>query len=172
MRRNSLLIVLLLLTSGCATRVWTETTDTVRATGGTVETTQDVALSDEFFELRTDPEVDGYSFSDTISTDEQGVMQVDTLSPALQALTYGHDVTLELFSYTEDKVVWSRVVTDANARNTVREVAVQAKLGAEVRLRTAQADLLDRAIEKIIEPEVRDNLESIRLKVTIRPDWE
>ncbi|MBZ0134924.1 MAG: hypothetical protein K8I27_00960 [Planctomycetes bacterium] len=171
MRKTSLLI-LLLVASGCATRVWTETTDTVRTTGGMVETTEDVALDGEFFELRTEVEVDGYGISDTISTNEHGVMQVDTLSAGLQVLAYGHDVTLELLSYTEDKVVWSRVITDANARETVREVAVQAKLGAEVRMRTAQADLLDRAIEKITEPEVRDNLESIRLKVTIRPDWE
>ena len=170
--KNSFLLMLLLILPGCATRVWTETTETFRATGPTTEQVEDRILTEEFFELRTATEVDGYNFSDTLHSTDTGDLNINLLPPALQALTYDHEVTLELYSYTDDLVVWSRVVTQENALDIVREWSVQANLGAEVRLRNKQADLLDRAIERIVEPEVRDNLESIRLKVTIRPDWE
>ena len=170
--KNSLLLMLLLTLPGCATRVWTETTETFRPTGPTTEQVENRVLAEEYFELRTGAEVDGYAFSDTLHSTDSGDLNINLLPPALQALTYGHDVTLELYSFTEDQVVWSRAVTQENARDIVREWSVQANLGAEVRLRNKQADLLDRAIERIVEPEVRNNLESIRLKVTIRPDWE
>ena len=173
MKTNRLLILLLaLLLSGCATRVWTEQTEVVRPVGPTTESTKNQTLADEFFELRTAAEVDGYALAETMYTDDAGELDINLLLPALQALTYAHDVTLELFSYTDDKIVWSRVITDQRAREIVREWGVQAELGSEVRIRKKQADLLDRAIEKVLEPEVRNNLESIRLKVTIRPDWE
>lgn len=172
MRINSLLILLLITLPGCASRVWTEETDVTRPTGPVTERTENVVLAEEFFGLRTAAEVDGYLLDETVNTDDEGNLTIDLLPPALQALTYGHNVTVELYSFREEKVAWSRTISDEEARRIVREWSVQAELGAEVRLRKKQADLLDRAIETILEPEVRDNLESIRLKVTIRPDWE
>lgn len=170
--KNSLLILCMLLLSGCATRVWTEQTDITRPVGQTTERVENRTLGDEFFELRTAAEVDGYAFSENVNTDADGNLTINLLPMALQALTYGHNVTVELLSFREEKVVWTRVISDEDARRIVREWSVQAELGSEIRLRKKQADLLDRAIEKIVEPEVRDDLESIRLKVTIRPDWD
>lgn len=170
--KTSSLLLLLVLVSGCATRTWTEQTDIVRPAGETTERTENRLLAEEYFELRTATETDGYVFEDTVYTDADGNLNINLLPAALQALTYAHDVTLELYSFREDKIVWSRTVTLDDARGIVREWSVQAGLGAEVRLRNRQADLLDRAIERVTEPMLRDNLETIRLKVTIRPDWE
>jgi hypothetical protein len=171
MMKNSLLLLLLLLT-GCATRTWTETTETVRPAGTPTERTEDRVLADEYFELRTGAEGDGYEYVETLSTDDEGRMRLSLLPPALQAISYNQDVELTLFSFSEDAIVWTRTVTLAQAREAVREWSVQAKLGQQIRLRRKQADLLDRAIEATTEPELRDQLESIRLRIVLRPDWE
>lgn len=170
MMKTSLLLCLLLC--GCATRSWTEATDEYRATGPSNEVVEERAVAGEFYELRTDLETDGFHIAETVNTDDAGRVQIDLLPPALQCLHYGHDVKLELYSFEEEKVVYTRTLTAEESRGVIREYSVQAKLGAEVRLRKRAADLLDKLIESTDDRELREQLDVIRNKVKLRLEWE
>lgn len=170
MKKTSLLLCLLLC--GCATRSWTEATEKYRVTGLSNEVVEERAVAGEFFELRTDLEADGFHIAENVNTDDNGRVQIDLLPPALQCLHYGHDVKLELYSFEEEKVVYTRALTAEESRGAIRECSVQAKLGAEIRLRRRSADQLDKLIEANGDPELRDQLEAIRNKVKLRLEWE
>ncbi|MCB9934222.1 MAG: hypothetical protein H6840_00890 [Planctomycetes bacterium] len=171
MKRTSSLLLCLLL-CGCASRSWTEATDDVRPTGAPREVIEDRPLAGEFFELRTDLEADGFHIAENVNTDDAGRVQIDLLPPALQCLHYGHDVKLELYSFEEEKVVYTRTLTAEESRGVIRECSVQAKLGAELRLRRRSADQLDKLIEANGDLELREQLEAIRNKVKLRLEWE
>lgn len=170
MMKISLLLCLLLC--GCATRSWTEATDQYRTTGLSNEVVEDRAVAGEFYELRTPMETDGFHIVESVNTDDTGRMQIDLLPPALQCLHYGHDVNLELYSFEEEKVVYTRTLTTEESRGVIREQSVQAKLGAEIRLRKRAADLLDKLIQSTSDRELREQLDAIRNKVKLRLEWE
>lgn len=170
MKKTSLLLCLLLC--GCATRSWTEATEKYRVTGLSNEVVEERAVAGEFFELRTDLEADGFQIAENVNTDDNGRVEIDLLPPALQCLHYGHDVKLELYSFGEEKVVYSRLLTADESRNVIREWSVQARLGAEVRLRLKWADLLDKLIQSTSDRELREQLDAIRNKVKLRLEWE
>ncbi|MCB9893814.1 MAG: hypothetical protein H6839_05175 [Planctomycetes bacterium] len=169
-RTSSLLLILLL--AGCTTRTWTETTDTTRPVGPTTESVKTLPVADEFVQLRTDTEKDSFTIREDFTTDAGGKLEIELLSPALQCLMYGHDLTMQLWSYTQEKVIYSRDMTAAEAADVVKEWSVQAKLGTEVALRRRVAKLLDDLIEQTGDKTMRDQLDAIRANVRIRLEWE
>lgn len=170
MKTTSLLLLLML--SGCASRTWIEETETTRTTGPTREVVEHRPKAGEFFEVRTDLEVDGFTHQDTYTADETGRIDIELLTPALQCLHYNHDVKLELLSLAEERVVYSRMLDAAAAREAIREYSIQAKLGATVLLRESGANLLDKLIESVTDEAIREQLDQIRVKVKLRPSWE
>ena len=162
----------MLILGGCASRTWTESTETTRPVGATTEAIETRPLADEFMRLATNVEEDGFTVNEDVSTNSDGKVEIELLTPALQCLKYEHDISIELWSYNTEEVVYSHVVKTDEARNIVREWSVQARLGGEVRLRRNAADLLDRLIDATPEKELRDQLEEIRSKVSIRLQWE
>jgi hypothetical protein len=170
MKKISLLLLILL--TGCASRTWTETTDTTRPTGPTREVVEHRPQTGDYFELRTEVEVDGFTHRDTYSPDENGRIEIELLTPALQCLHYDHTVHIELWSLEEGKIVYTRNLDTAAAREVIREYSVQAKLGATIRMREAAANVLDKLIDTTPEQEVRDQLDQIRVKIQLRPSWE
>lgn len=168
-RTSSLLLILLL--AGCTTRTWTETTDTTRPVGPTTESVKTLPVADEFVQLRTDTEKDSFTIREDFTTDAGGKLEIELLSPALQCLMYGHDLTMQLWSYTQEKVIYSRDMTAAEAADVVKEWSVQAKLGTEVALRRRVAKLLDDLIEQTGDKTMRDQLDAIRANVRIRLEW-
>ncbi|MCA8915913.1 MAG: hypothetical protein KDB90_10920 [Planctomycetes bacterium] len=169
-RTSSLLLILLL--AGCTTRTWTETTETTRPVGPTTESVKTMPVADEFVQLRTDTEKDSFTVREDFTTNADGKLEIELLTPALQCLMYGHDITMQLWSYTQEKVIYSRNLNEADAVDVVREWSVQARLGTEVPLRGRVAKILDELIEKTEDKAVRDQLDAIRTKVRIRLEWE
>lgn len=165
-------LLILLLLSGCATRTWTEATDVTRATGPTREVVEQRPQTGKYFELRTETEVDGFTHRESLSPDEGGRVNIELLAPALQCLHYNHLVKLELWSLDEGKVVYTRNLDADAAREVIREYSVQAKLGAEISLRRAAADVLDKVIDATPAQDFREQLDAIRVKVKLRPSWE
>ncbi|MEZ5991052.1 MAG: hypothetical protein R3E76_01685 [Planctomycetota bacterium] len=172
MKTSSILFLALWLLTGCASRTWIETTETTRATGPTTESVENRRLSNEYFELRTDLEPDGFTINETLTADDEGRIVIDLLAPALQCLHYGHDVQLELWSYDDTSPVYTRALTAEQSRDVIREISVQTKLGEEILLRRKSASMLDRVIDAAPDQELRDQLEAIRLKLKIRLAWE
>jgi hypothetical protein len=170
MKRTSL--VLLLLLGGCASRSWTERTETTRPVGETSQRVEQRALTEEFYEARTGMESDGYQWVEDVNTDDEGEIEINLLPAALQCLYYGRDVTIELYSYTSNDIEYTRRVNADFAANVINEWSVQANLGAEVPLKRAQADLLDKLVNTTKSTDIKQQLQDIRRKVTIRFDWE
>jgi hypothetical protein len=170
MTRTSILLLVLL--TGCASRTWTEATDVTRPTGAQREVVEDRPQAGDYFEVRTDVESGGFTHRDTYTADEAGRIDIELLAPALQCLHYAHDVKLDLWSFAEEKIVYTRVLDATAAREVVREYSVQARLGATIRLRPAVADLLDKLIETSADQPLREQLDAIRVKLQLRPSWE
>ena len=170
--RTSALVLSLCLLSGCVTRTWTETTETTRPTGPTKEVVEDRPIGDEYFELKTNTEADGYSISENLNSDEQGRIVIDLVAPALQCLFYKHDVKLELGLYEKEEMIYTRMLTAAERETVLRETGVQAKLGQAIPLRREAADMLDKLIDSTGDKPLRDQLEQIRAKVKIKLAWE
>lgn len=164
--------MLILVLAGCSTRTWTETTETTRPVGPPTESVQTRPVADEFVQLRTDTEKDSFTVREDYTTDDDGKIEVELLTPALQCLRYGHDLTIQLWSYTQERVVYTRTMTTEDAAGVVKEWSVQARLGTEVPLRKKVAALLDLLIEETGDKILRDQLDAIRAKVTIRLEWE
>jgi hypothetical protein len=162
----------MLFLSGCATRTWTETTDVSRPTGPMREVIEQRPQAGDYFELRTDVEVDSFTHRETYIPDENGRFDVELLTPALQCLHYDHTLRIEIWSLADEKTVYTRNLDKAAAREVIREYSVQAKLGATVRLREAAANVLDKLIDATPDQEVREQLDQIRVKVQLRPSWE
>jgi hypothetical protein len=169
---NSSLLLLVVLLTGCASRTWTEQTDTTRASGPTRDVVEDRPKAGQFFEVRTDVEVDGFNHHDTYTADETGRIDIELLAPALQCLHYAHDVKLDLWSFTEEKIVYSRIVDATAAHEVIREYSIQARLGAKLLLRQAAADILDKLIDSTTDEALQEQLDAIRVKVQLRPSWE
>ena len=167
---SSLLLILVL--AGCSTRTWTETTETTRQVGTPTESVRTRAVADEFVQLRTDTEADSFTIREDFTTNADGKLEIELLTPALQCLRYGHDVTIDLWSYAEERVIYTRKMTSADAADVVKEWSVQARLGSEVPLRSRVAKLLDLLIEQTGDKLLRDQLDAIRTKVRIRLAWE
>jgi hypothetical protein len=170
MKKTSLLLLVLL--TGCASRTWTEATDVTRPAGPPREIVEHRPKAGEFFEVRSDVEMDGFTHRDTYTADETGRIEIELLAPALQCLHYAHDVKLDLWSFAEEKLVYTRVLDATAAREVVREYSVQARLGATVLLRQGAANLMDKLIEASADQALREQLDAIRVKLKLRPSWE
>lgn len=169
---NKCPLLLILLLTGCATSVWTETTETTRPVGQPREVIEDRPLANRYLELRTSEEADGFYCAETVNTDDRGRVNLDLLPAALQCLHYRHDVQIELRAFGDNEVVYQRTMTADAARDVVREWAVQAKLGAEIPMRQASMKLLEFVIEAAPEREFRELLDAIRERAKLRLDWE
>lgn len=173
LRATSLLAIgLLLLLSGCAVRSWTERTEQTMPVDTIHETRIDKPLAGEFYEYETAAEPDGFQFKGMLQADAQGRIKVELLVPSVQCIGYGHPVTLNVWSYEEEKVVHTVVIDDEAARKHIEEWRINATLGAPVRLSPTQAQLIDRLIKNLADAPLVEKLRVIRDKAQVKEEWE
>lgn len=166
------LAISLLLLAGCATREWTERTEETIPVGVVQEKRADKALAGEFFEYETATELDGFQYKGMAQTDAQGRVRVDLLVPAVQCIAYAHPVTVNLWSYEEEKVVHSIVIDDEAARKQIDEWRINVTLGAPLRITPVHAQLIDRIIQDSGDAPLVEKLRTIRAKATVKEEWE
>lgn len=170
MTRISLL--LLVLASGCASHTWTEQTDTWRALGEPEQAVETHGVEDLWLRATTPLEEDGFQITERLRTGEAGEVRISLLPAALQALAYGHAVTLEFRRLEDDELVHSSVIDAEAARAVVAEWRVQVRLGAKPRLRATEERLMERIEAASGDAELRAMLREIKPAVQRRMDWE
>jgi hypothetical protein len=165
------LLVLALLMCGCTTITTVEPTDTTRPVGPTTRRVYDKPARDDFLEFQTARELDGFEFTRSVLADSSGSGTVTLLPAALQCLAYGHDVTLSVYSVTQDREVYTLKVDPDRARQIIEEWRVQAALGARVPLRAGEKALMQRVIDTLADAPTVESLRAIAKSVEIVPDW-
>lgn len=175
MTRNSALAALIcaaLFAAGCATRSWTEETDTWRAVGPSRTSQENRGIADHWVEVTGPQQDDGFMISERYRTDETGKFTFSLLPAALQCLRYQRDLELVVKRIADGEAVHTVMLTEDEALRVVGNWHAHAKLGAAVRLRPAEIRLLDdlRASER--DPDLATMLKDIRGAVTVREEWE
>lgn len=165
------LLVPAFLVCGCMTVTTVEPMETTRPTGPETRRVYDKPARDDVLEFRTARELDGFEFTRSALADSNGTAAVTLLPAALQCLVYGHDVTVSVYSVTQDSEVYAHKINPERARQVIEEWRVQAALGAKVPLRAAEKALMQRAIDTLADAPAVEALRAMSKSIEVVPDW-
>jgi hypothetical protein len=160
-----------LLLAGCSTSYWTERTRVTREVGPAQTGERRQLMADEWFEMVTDREADGFEIRERQPTDSDGRWRVSLLPVALQALYYEGDVVMRFYPQGSSREAHTSTLTVEQAREVVRDWQVQVRLGSRAPMRRAAADLMDGLMETSADEELVAALREIRGRRDVLPAW-
>ncbi len=166
------LSLVLLLTTGCATRTWVEPTDQWRSVGEAEQRVEVRGIEDRWFDVTSAPEPDGFSVKEMLRTGPSGEASFSLLPAALQALAYGHTVTLSFVEHGYTEAAYTTDLSVADAGKIVDDWRAQVRLGAKPKLRRAEIRLLSELIEGSADAAMVEALKEIGEATTERMPWE
>lgn len=175
MKKNSALLAAMFaacMAAGCATRSWTEETDTWRATGPSKVAHERRGIADHWVEVKGPMEADGFAISERYRTDDRGRLSFSLLPAALQCLRYEREVELQITRLSDGKPEYALKLNEDDALAVVSEWQAQARLGAPIKLRPKEITILEDLRSTARDPDLAVALDAIRQAAVTREEWE